>query len=605
MRVSEWADRERRLSSEASGEPGQWVTARAEYLRGIMDAIHEPEIETVVVMSAAQAGKTEGLLNTIGYHIEQDPSPMLLLQPTLEMAQAFSKDRVAPMLRDTPALKGLVKDARARDSGNTLLHKQFPGGHITMAGANAPASLASRPVRIVLCDEVDRYPVSAGTEGDPVSLARKRTANFWNRKVILTSTPTVRGLSRIENAYEDSDKRQFLVPCPDCGHEQPLLWAQVTWPKNEDGESQRDKAAYACGECGVLWGDGERWRAIARGRWEARAKSQGVAGFHLSALYSPWQRLAEIAIEHGQVKNHPEQLKTWVNTVLGETWEEEGERVDDIGLMGRREEFSAEVPESAVVLTAGVDVQDDRLEMEVVGWADGEESWSVGEHILHGDPRQARVWEDLDALLLDTWLHESGVQLQIAAAAIDSGYLTDEVYDFCRTRRGRRVYAVKGRSGASRPVVGPPTDAKDRKGRKIKLWTVGVDSAKDLIYARLRKTTDAEDRGGAGYCHFPTERGEEFFAQLTAEQKITKYRRGFPYEVWEKIRPRNEALDRRVYALAAVRILNPRYSALRPQPKKAKAPKQADPTVTERQVEAHRKAVREHQRRRRRARSWK
>ena len=531
------------------------MTARAEYLRGIMDALHEPEIETVVVMSAAQVGKTEILLNTIGYHIDQDPSPMLLLQPTLEMGQAFSKDRVAPMLRDTPALHGLVKDARSRDSGNTLLHKQFPGGHLTMAGANAPASLASRPVRIVLCDEVDRYPASAGTEGDPVSLARKRTANFWNRKTILTSTPTVRGLSRIENAYEESDQRQYLVPCPDCGHEQPLVWAQVSWPKNEAGESQRDKAAYACAECGALWGDGERWRAIARGRWEARAESYGIAGFHLSALCSPWQRLADIAIEQGQVKSSPDQLKTWVNTTLGETWEEEGEQVDDVGLMARREEYPAPAPDGVRVIVAATDVQHDRLETEVVGFGEGEESWNVDYRVIRGDTSQQGVWDDLDALLDHRYRHETGVELHIAAMTVDSsdGSRTSEVYDYCRRRQHRRVWAVKGVAGTGRPIVGPPKRTKvGRQTTPTPLWNIGVDEAKNLIYSRLRQTEP-----GPGYCHFPVERDEEYFAQLTAEKKVRKYRRGFPHDEWQKQRPRNEALDCRVYALAALRILNP------------------------------------------------
>jgi phage terminase large subunit GpA-like protein len=218
LKVSDWADQDRKLSPEASAEPGQWITSRAEYQRGIMDAFSDPAVEMVVVMSSAQVGKTEILNNVIGFHVAQDPSPMLVVQPTLDMAQTWSKDRLAPMLRDTPQLQGLVKDPRARDSGNTTLHKIFPGGHITACGANSPSSLASRPVRIVLCDEVDRYPVSAGSEGDPVSLARKRASTFWNRRIGLFSTPTNKGNSRIEAAFEESDKRFYFVPCPHCKH---------------------------------------------------------------------------------------------------------------------------------------------------------------------------------------------------------------------------------------------------------------------------------------------------------------------------------------------------------------------------------------------------
>lgn len=297
LTVSDWADAERKLSPEASAEPGQWITSRAEYQRGIMNAFSDPTIETVVVMSSAQVGKTEILNNVIGYHVAQDPSPMLVVQPTLDMAQTWSKDRLAPMLRDTPVLSGLVKDPRARDSGNTTLHKVFPGGHITSCGANSPASLASRPVRIVLCDEVDRYPLSAGSEGDPVSLARKRATTFWNRKIGLFSTPTVKGVSRIEQAWEESDKRRFHVACPDCETYQPLIWAQVSWTEPHD-------ARYTCSHCGSLWDDGQRVRSIRKGKWIASGETKKVAGFHLSGLYSPWTPLADAVEDFLQAKNN-------------------------------------------------------------------------------------------------------------------------------------------------------------------------------------------------------------------------------------------------------------------------------------------------------------
>jgi phage terminase large subunit GpA-like protein len=261
LTVSQWADRYRKLSPEASAEPGQWNTARNEPMRGVMDAVSDHSVHTVVVVSSAQVGKTETLSNIIGFHVAQDPAPMLLLQPTLEMGEAYSKDRLAPMVRDTPALKGTIKDPRSRDSGNTLLHKVFPGGHITIAGANSPASLASRPIRIVLADEVDRYPPSAGTEGDPVSLARKRSTTFWNRKTILTSTPTVKGISRIEAEWEISDKRRFHVTCTDCDHAQHLKWAQVKWP-----EGRPQEAAYVCEECGSIWEDAKRWTMLRKGK---------------------------------------------------------------------------------------------------------------------------------------------------------------------------------------------------------------------------------------------------------------------------------------------------------------------------------------------------
>lgn len=521
-----------------------------------MDAISDYEVHTVVIMSSAQVGKTEIINNIVGYHVHQDPAPILLLQPTLEMGQAWSKDRLAPMLRDTPALKGLVKDARARDSGNTLLHKTFPGGHITIAGANSPASLASRPIRVVLCDEVDRYPVSAGTEGDPISLAAKRSATFWNRKRIYTSTPTVRGVSRIEAAFEESDQRKFHVPCPHCGEHQELQWSQVNWPKDEP-----EYAGYACEHCGVLWTDPERWLALRRGKWEASAPFKGVAGFHLSELYSPWTRLSDIASAFLSAKRGgSEQLKTWVNTSLGETWEEQGDQVEGSSLLERREDYAAEVPDGAMVLAAGVDVQEDRLEVEVTGWAEGEESWNVDLRVMYGDTSQAQVWDDLSALLDNRWKHETGAEMHVSVMCIDSGYRSNEVYDFCRKHTGRRVFAVKGMSGP-RPIVSAPNRKKNAQNRApVPVYIVGVDESKSLLYSRLRL-----DEHGPGYCHFPKERGEEYFAQLTAEKQVTKYRRGFPHQEWVKTRPRNEALDLRVYSHAALRILNPVWTKLHGQ----------------------------------------
>jgi phage terminase large subunit GpA-like protein len=552
--VSEWADSVRRLSPEASAEPGRWNTSRAEYQRGMMDAVSDPAVETVVVMSSAQIGKTEIINNIVGFHIDQDAAPLLLLQPTLEMAQAWSKDRLAPMLRDTKALEGKVKDARARDSGNTMLHKTFPGGHITMAGANSPASLASRPIRIVLCDEVDRYPVSAGTEGDPVNLAKKRSTTFWNRKLIMVSTPTVKGASRIEAAYEASDQRRYFVPCGDCDEWQILKWAQVQW--NDD---ETDSAAYCCEHCGALWNDAKRWAAVREGEWRATAEFKGVAGFHLNEIYSPWVKMSDMAAAFLEMKKLPETLQTFINTSLGETWEDSGETVDGSGLMLRREAYDKnELPEGVVVLTAGVDVQDDRIEIELVGWGLDEESWSVDFTPIYGDLSAPAIWKELDEYLAQTFDHANGVKLRIASACIDSGgHYTQQVYSFVRGKAGRRVWAIKGMGGGiSRPVMGKPT--RNNIG-KVPLYPVGVDAAKEMVYSRLKI-----NQAGPGFCHFPQlpEYESEYFAQLTAEKIITKYVKGFPTRVWVKTRARNEALDCRVYAMAALAGLNANMAKL-------------------------------------------
>ena len=550
LTVSNWADAERRLSPEASAEPGRWYTSRAEYLRGIMDAVSDPEYSRVVVMSSAQVGKTELLLNCIGYYVTYDPSPIMCVQPTLSMGQAFSKDRLAPMLRDTPALQGKVKDPRSRDSGNTTLHKVFPGGHITIAGSNSAAGLASRPIRILLADELDRWPSSAGTEGDPLRLAERRTTTFWNSKIVIVSTPTVKNASRIEAEYLDSDQREFWVPCGDCGEEQTLKWSQVHWPKDEPL-----KAAYVCECCGSTWHDAARYKSISKGKWIARNPGQRTAGFRLSGLYSPWISLGETARDFLEAKKLPETLRVWINTFLGETFEIEGDGLDEEDISTRREKYEAVVPKKVALLTAGADVQDDRIEVEVLGHALAEETYSIDHAIIYGDPSAPQIWRDLDTYLSQKFEKQDGTLLEIKCACIDSGgHYTQAVYDFVRPRERRRIFAIKGVGGEGKPLVGRPS--KNNIGR-IKLFPVGVDTAKELIYSRLKIS-----QPGPGYCHFPSHYDDEYFAQLTAEQIVTRFSKGFRRREWRKVRARNESLDLRVYALAAYKLLNVNVDAL-------------------------------------------
>lgn len=546
LTVSQWADEYRRLSPEASAEPGRWDTSRAPYQRGILDALNDPDTHTIVVMSSAQVGKTEILLNIIGYFVHQDPSPMLCLQPTLDMAEAFSKDRLAPMVRDTPALRGKIADPRSRDSGNTLLHKKFPGGHITMCGSNAPASLASRPCRVILADEVDRYPTSAGTEGDPVNLAKKRSTTFWNRKIVMTSTPTIKGLSRIETAYLGSDQRRYHVPCPHCGDVAPLSWDRVQWPDDAPQE-----AAVACQACGTSWTEADRLSAISSGEWIASAPFEGIAGFHLSEIYSPWSSPAAMAVAFLEAKHGgTELLQTWVNTSLGETWEEHGEQVSGHALMERLETFPDAIPAGVFGLTLGADVQSDRIEYEIVGWNADEESWSIEDGILPGDPVQDHVWDDLAEVIKSRYRHESGAEMSILQACVDAGYLTKRVQEFCK-RMGQHVVPVIGRPGAGRPVVETGRQRiqrlRKRRANGAKSEIVGVDEAKSILFRRLQLAAP-----GPGYCHFPDDRDAEFFAQLTAEKLVTRFSKGRPIREWVKTRERNEALDCRVYAYAAL-----------------------------------------------------
>lgn len=552
--MSQWADRYRRLSSEASAEAGRWTTSRAEYQRGIMDAIGTHEV--VVLMTSSQVGKTEIINNAVGYYIDQDPSPILLVQPILELAKAWSKDRLAPMVRDTPNLRNKVREAKSRDSENTVLHKVFPGGHITMAGANSAASLASRPIRVLLADEVDRYPTSAGTEGDPLRLARKRTSNFWNRRIIEASTPTTKGFSRIEKEWNASDKRFYMVPCAHCGFDQRLVWANVKWPSGEP-----TRAALYCEACGAEWSESNRLGAIRHGHWEATAVGDGkTAGFHLSELYSPWSTPATMATDFMAARGNPELMKTWVNTSLGEPYEHDAEKIDGHSLMARMEDWGAPAaPADVLIVTCGVDVQDDRFEVERVGWGVGEESWSLDHKIIYGDMSTPEVWAELDTYLMTPTQRNNGSSLPVHATCIDSGgHFTQHVYLFCHERRRRRVWAIKGASGPGRPVW-PKRASKAKKGAAhANLFILGVDSAKDIVYGRAR----LEERG-PGYSHFPTGRDQVYFDQFTAEQVVVRTSRGFPTRVYElPAGKRNEALDMRVYAYAALQSLNIRWGNL-------------------------------------------
>ena len=539
------------MSPEASAEPGKWTTARAEYQRGIMDAVASPSIHTVVIKTSSQIGKTEIILNIIGFHVDQDPAPILGLLPTLELAEAFSKDRLAPMVRDTPALRGKISDPRSRDSHNTLREKTFPGGHITLIGANSPAALSARPIRILLADEIDRYPPSAGTEGDPLSLARKRTTAFWNRKIVIAGTPTNKGTSKVEAEHDKSDKRVCLVPCGDCGHEQVLLWSGVRWPENRP-----DLAQYMCESCGSLWTDAERWRYVARCRWQPTAESDGVAGFALNEIYSSWVALGDMARAFLTAKRHPETLKVFINTSLGEAWEQDAERLDPHALEGRGEAWT-KAPAWVLLITCGIDLQDDRVEITRIGWGVGEEAAVLEHLIVYGDPSADALWAELDAYLLERWESEDGRLIPVAAACLDTaGHYTQTAYAFCVPRFRRRVYAIKGAAGAGR-TVWPKRASRNNKAR-VHLFIVGVDAAKDMVLARLKVTAP-----GPGYVHFAAGLDAEYYAQLAAERVVTKYVKGFPARVYEKDpSQRNEALDCMVYAYAALVSLNVRWGAL-------------------------------------------
>ena len=557
LTLSQWADTYRMLSAENSATPGPWHTENAPYQREIMDAIGDPHVRKVVIMSAAQIGKTAMLMNMLGYYMHYYPAPVLVIQPTLDMAQTFSKDFLAPMLRDTPVLRDLV-DTKSRYSGNTILKKNFPGGHVTIIGANSAAGLAMRPIKVLLADEVDRYPVSAGTEGDPLLLAEKRQTTFWDRKTVIVSTPTIKGHSRIETEYLKSTQEEWTVPCPGCVHYQPLRWSGIKFDKND----LTKPILYECERCGEVFGEYEWKRQGQHGRFHAQNPGAEARGFHLNTLASNFCGWHDVVEKHQlatemQRQGDPEKLKTWVNTELGETWEEPGTRVDAMELFNRREIYDAEVPEGVMVLTAGVDVQKDRFEIEVVGWGEGKESWGIRYQKIFGDVLKEQVWEDLDLFLQSPFYKKDGTALYIYCTCIDSGYQSNAVCSFAKERTYRRVFAVKGKGGPNIPYI-PKETRSNREGAP--LFSIGTDAGKTLLFQRLQ----VKDKG-PNYCHFPLNEeagyGEAYFQGLTAEQQVTHWRKGVLVSAWVPRDgnefKRNEPLDLRDYAQAAMEILGP------------------------------------------------
>jgi len=552
LTVSQWADAHRVLSAKGASEPGRWRTSRTPYLREIMDELSPSRYtERVVLMAGAQVGKTECGNNWLGFLIHYAPGPILLVQPTVELAKRLSKQRLAPMIEETSVLRERIAEARARDSGNTMMVKEFPGGTMILTGANSAVGLRSMPVRYLFCDEIDGYPQDVEGEGDPVSLAERRTTTFSRRKVLLTSTPTVKDVSRIEREFLASDQRYFFVPCPECEHKQILRWSNVKWV-----DDKAKTVRYECESCHVLFEERHKTWMLERGEWRPTAPGDGkTAGFHLSSLYSPlgWKSWKQIVEEFLKSRRDPPLLKTWVNTILGESWEDqEGERIAGETLRARAEPYALmTVPAAGLMLTAGIDVQDNRLAVIVDAWGPGEENWSVYWGELYGDPAQPEVWNKLDTLLTRPYKHESGLDLFIQAAAIDSGgHHTQSVYQFCRQRRARHVIAIKGMALAA-PIGKPSMQDVNWKGSVIangvQLWPVGSDAIKGVMYSRLKILEP-----GPGYYHFSLELPQEFYEQVTSEKLITKYVKGFPKREWvKKDSTRNEALDCKVYAYAA------------------------------------------------------
>lgn len=564
LTVSEWADGYRFLSREGSAEPGRWSTDRAPYQREIMDSLTSPGVVEVILMCSAQVGKTEAILNFLGYIIDLDPSPVLYLNPTLGESEARSKERFAPMLRDTPVLNGKVADPRARDSGNTVLLKNFAGGFIAMAGANSPASLASRPVRRVVADEVDRYPASAGTEGDPIALATKRTATFGSRRLIFkTSTPTIKGISRIEKDFNRGDRRHYLVSCPHCGHEHTFDWDCIEYPGKSSEAADTFRPVHVCPNCAKSVTESQKSQMLAAGKWQATAVGdRGVVSFCLNELYSPWKTWRDIAADYEVARKDPEQYKVWWNTSRGLPYElQEGEQLESDRILTRAQKSnysSSEVPEGVLALVAAVDVQGDRLECGVWGFGGEKRSWLIVHRVLTGNPAKDALWQDLDQWISAGFLHESGVTFPVRGVAVDANYETELVKSQVRARQAKGWRAVRGegdRQGRKRSLVSAPSDQDVRfKGKRLKgglkLWTIGVDRAKEVLKSRAKVEEEGEN-----FIAFPRDLDIGAAEQFCSEVQIIKHKNGQSFVRWEMVGERNEVWDCAVYAYALGEML--------------------------------------------------
>ncbi|MGI6235702.1 MAG: phage terminase large subunit family protein [Christensenellales bacterium] len=559
--VSQWADANRILVPESSAEPGPWRTSRAPYMREIMDSFTDPDVWKIVMMTSTQVGKTEMSLNMLGRSIDVDPGPALFVQPSKDFAEDFSKRRVAPMIAACRPLKRKVYEAKSRDSGNTITMKTFPGGSVALTGANSPTELAGRPIRYAFMDEVDRYPKNVGVEGGPVGLVEKRTDTFrHNRKVVLTSSPTVKGASKIESEYLAGTREEWHVACPHCGEYSFIRFENIRFEKedfDENGEKgyRVTRVAWRCPICERETGEHTAKRQPAK--WVAKnpdAIINGVRSFHLNAFVSPWSDWKAIVLEFLNAKDDPERLKLFYNTTLAQSWEMRDRSGKPEKLHQRREHYNAEVPTGVLVLTCGIDTQDNRLEYEVVGWNRHEESWGIDRGIIPGRPDSPGVWKEVDALLDREWKMANGMAMRILATFVDSGgHFTDAVYKACEQRASRRIWPVKGESGEGKPYVRlMKSSARSREGVK---FIIGVDSGKEaVLYATGIETP------GPRYMHFPVEQHSgydlEYFRGLISEKLRIIRRGGRNVLSWEKIYERNEPLDCRNYARAAYKYFN-------------------------------------------------
>lgn len=560
LTVSEWADQHRFLSPKASAEPGKWRTPRVPYLKEVQDNLSSlSPFEEIIGMKGAQLGWTEAGCNWLGYIIDAAPGPILAVQTTEKMARRYSKTRFDSMVLATPRLRNRIKPARVRDGGNTTMEKDFDGGVIAFAGANSASALRSMPVRYLFLDEVDAYPLDLDGEGSPVDLAKARTRTFSKKKIFLISTPTVDSISVIQREFLSTDQRYYFVPCPHCDHKQTLVWKNMKWDAGKP-----DSVRYMCEECACLIEERFKTVMLEKGEWKATHPENASpikVGYHINSLYSPygWYSWAEAVKEWEEAQGDTPKLKAFVNTVLGETWKDKGEAPPWENLFNRRETYAIRsVPQEVCFLTCGADVQKDRIELEIVGWAKGKKSYSIDYRVLRGDTSAQDVWGQLGTVLNETFIRADNLQMPIRLTAVDSGFNTQEVYDFCLKFGADRAIPTRGQDKQAVMISAPKQVLVTRAGKKVGgvgLWNIGVSLIKSELYGWLRLEIGEDGIKPKGYCTFPQYDQHHFKGLASEEMQLTVDKRGRRRYEWVVKYLRNEQLDCRVYARAAAAVI--------------------------------------------------
>lgn len=560
---AEWAETYRFLSSESSAISGRWSNEQVPYLVDILNAATNPKVKEIIFQAGSQCAKSELILNVIGRAIHIDPSPILVVQPNDDLAEAFSKQRVAPMISDTPVLKSRVSEVKSRNSSNTIYSKSFPNGFLSIVTANSPTALAMRACRYALLDEVDRFPRSSGSEGDPIKLVTARQTTFeHNKKLIAVSTPLTQTTSRIVRLLKAPTSKKFLhvLQCEKCKEWFELSMAMLIIPDKEP------KNAYFKCACGHTIREVDRIRMIKKSKWICLdpEKEDYRHGYELSGLHTLFRSTQTVVKNYLEDRLSTESLQVFTNTILGKPFEDRGEGSVEVStLLMRKEQYKAEAPKGVLCITGAIDLGKGRADIEFIGWGEGRESWCLGYYKIFGEHESLDFWRRIEEFLHKKFTHELGFQMGVDGITIDSGFSTQEVYNFVHTVKCPRLYAIKGKSGTGRAIVSSPTHYRiGRDERGIRLFTVGVDEGKTFSYECL-SILDPEK---PGFCHFPNYESynDSYFEALTCERVKISYRFGVPYKEW--IRPKgrdNEPLDLRVYNLAALGILNPSWDGLK------------------------------------------